>query len=1013
MLAPLLALTALAAAGCGSDAAVVGGVFDVVHKGDVPYGGDLAIDSAVLADASQPPDVVADTAADIASGCPADHCLIGGACIANVSANPANACQWCLVVADAKAWSANDGPVCDDGKNCTSGDHCQQGVCKGLAKQCLDDDLCTDDTCDATGACAHLPNTVTCTDGNVCTVGDACGGGACLPGNQTLTCDDGNSCTTDSCNVTKGCAFAANLLACEDGNLCTNGDACSQGACLPGAVSACDDADICTVDSCDPKSGCIHASIAAQCKDDNPCTDEGCDAKLGCVYPFNTVACDDNSKCTAADTCSQGACLGVAIDLSDGNTCTDDSCLPATGPIHTDNTLPCDDNNLCTVGDVCGAGLCTAGAKPLICDDSNPCTDDSCNPNTGCVFAPNTAVCDDGTVCTKDDACAATVCAGTAISCDDANACTTDSCDAKTGCKHALVVSNGCRPIIVVDYPPRAATLNVSDPTIVVTGSIKSGAGPITTATLNGTALSVAADGKFSLPMASKPGGNTIVIQATDSLGSSKKHVQSYLWSTTYFKPDITVPASGMVDPGLAFYLSQQVIDDGDHSAPYNDLASIFELYLQNMDINGLLPSPAYSGSGYDLYLTNLTHGPATVSLKSQPGSLHMIATIPNLKADLQANGQHWYTPDFSGKMSMTSIVIEADVVPKVTASHQVDVTMENVKVTINGVAVDVAGWAGWILDPILKLVMPSFKGQIETAFKDQIASAIGPALGKAFSALAFNTSFGISKLDGSGDKIALALKTDFSTIDMADIGTTFFLRAAAYAAKATPYDNLGVPGRIACGAGVQKLVVLQESPLELVIADDTFNQMLYSAWNGGLLEFPVPPSMLGSVDLGSYGVTDLKLKLSAMLAPTMADCNAASEVVAHVGDLRVDASLKLFGQQMDVVVYATLTAGVQISAANGAIGIALTGVKQADLQVDIAQDNLVSSEGMLEQLVQDNLLGALIGKLSGSALGSFPLPAIDLSATMPGLPAGVGIAIDPQKVTRKDGNSIVGGVLK
>ena len=1012
--AALWALLALATVRCGADATVSGSALDVAQHTDVPYGGDLAVDVPGLVDVPVLADVAPDVVtADVPAGCPADHCLIGGTCWANFAANPDNKCQQCLVVADSKAWSANDAPACDDGKSCTSDDHCQDGGCKGIAKLCLDDNLCTDDTCDDTGACAHLPNTVTCTDGDPCTVGDACGGGACLPGGQTLVCDDGNSCTTDSCEPKKGCSSAPNTAPCEDGNPCTSNDLCAQGACLPGPVTACDDANICTVDSCDPKSGCVHTSIATQCKDDNPCTDEGCDAKLGCVYPFNTVPCDDNNKCTAGDTCSQGACLGLAIDLSDGNTCTDDSCLPAVGPIHTDNTLPCDDGNVCTVGDVCGGGLCTSGVKPLPCDDSNICTDDSCDPTTGCVFAPNTAACDDGSACTKDDICAATVCAGTAISCDDGNACTTDSCDPKSGCKHAVVVSNGCRPIIVVDFPPRAATLNVADPTIVVTGSIKSGAGPITAADLNGTALSIGADGKFSLPMTSKPGGNTIVINATDSLGSSKKHVQSYLWSTTYFKPDITVPGSGMVDPGLAFYLSQQVIDDGDHSAPYNDLASIFELYMQGMDLNALLPSPAYSGSGYDLFLQNLTHNPAKVSLKSQPGSLHLVATIANLKADLHAKGQHWYTPNFDGTLTMDSIVISADVIPAVNASHQVDVTMQNVTVQINNPKVQISGILGWIVSPIINLVLPQFKGQIETAFKNQIAGAIGPALGKAFSALAFNTSFGIGKLDGSGDKITLALKTDFSSIDMSDIGTTFFLRAAAYAAKATPYDNLGVPGRIGCGSGVQKVVVLQQSPLELVIADDTFNEMLYSAWNGGLLEFPVPPSMLGAVDLSSYGVTNLTLKLSAMLAPTMDDCNPTSEVIAHVGDLRVDASMQLFGQQMDVVVYTTLKAGVTISAANGAIGIALTGIKQADLQVDIAQDNLVSSEGMLEQLVKDNLLGALIGKLSGSALGSFPLPAIDLSGTMPGLPPGVGIAIDPQKLTRKDGNSVVGGVLK
>jgi uncharacterized lipoprotein YmbA len=170
---------------------------------------------------------------------------------------------------------------------------------------------------------------------------------------------------------------------------------------------------------------------------------------------------------------------------------------------------------------------------------------------------------------------------------------------------------------------------------------------------------------------------------------------------------------------------------------------------------------------------------------------------------------------------------------------------------------------------------------------------------------------------------------------------------------------------------------------------------------------------MLGNVDLKQYGVSDLTMKVSAMLAPTLDDCNAKQAATAHVGDLRVDAKLKLFGQPMDVTLYASFLAGVEITAKDGAIGIALKEVQQSDLQVDVQQDNMVASEGVLEKLVAENLIAGLVKSLGGSALGSFPLPAIDLSAAMPGLPPGTGIQIVPQKVTRQGGNSIVGGTLK
>jgi hypothetical protein len=207
--------------------------------------------------------------------------------------------------------------------------------------------------------------------------------------------------------------------------------------------------------------------------------------------------------------------------------------------------------------------------------------------------------------------------------------------------------------------------------------------------------------------------------------------------------------------------------------------------------------------------------------------------------------------------------------------------------------------------------------------------------------------------------------------------------------------------------------VVLKADPLELALQDDVLNQLLHAAWYGGLIEFPVPPSLLGGVDLTQYGVTDLDLKLSAMLAPTVSDCNVGQTLDAHIGDLRVDAKLKLFGQPMDVVVYATITAGVTVSADSGAIGISLSELKTSELQVEVLQENLISSEAVLGQLIEENLIGGLVGQLTGTALGSFPLPNIDLSGAVAGLPPGTGIAINPNKVTRVDGNSVIGGTLK
>jgi cysteine-rich repeat protein len=132
------------------------------------------------------------------------------------------------------------GEACDDG-NTAPLDCCAENCqFEPTGTPCDDDDdICTNDVCNAGGACTHPFNTAPCDDGDACTVNDHCDAGTCgfdIP----LTCDDGNVCTDDSCNPGTGCVFTNNTAPCNDGVLCTVNDVCSggscQGECVVGAA---------------------------------------------------------------------------------------------------------------------------------------------------------------------------------------------------------------------------------------------------------------------------------------------------------------------------------------------------------------------------------------------------------------------------------------------------------------------------------------------------------------------------------------------------------------------------------------------------------------------------------------------------------------------------------------------------------------------------------------------------------------------------------------------------------
>lgn len=279
----------------------------------------------------------------------------------------------------------NNGP-CEDGSFCTVDDTCSTGECIGAPRNCDDENLCTDDSCnDDTDTCDNLNNSAPCDDGLFCTSGDTCGGGTCSV--NTATCNDGNVCTTDSCDEeADSCGNVNNTDPCEDGLFCTVSDACADGACVAGP--------------------------ARDCGDDNACTDDSCnDDTDTCDNVNNTDPCDDGLYCTDVDACSGGTCSGSARDCGDGNECTDDSCNELGDTCENmNNSGACDDGSFCTAGDACVDGACVPGTGDT-CDDENVCTDDECDEEAdSCSNENNTEDCDDGNICTDGDVCADGVC---------------------------------------------------------------------------------------------------------------------------------------------------------------------------------------------------------------------------------------------------------------------------------------------------------------------------------------------------------------------------------------------------------------------------------------------------------------------------------------------------------------------------------------------------------------------------------------------------------------------------
>jgi matrixin/CARDB protein/slime mold repeat-containing protein len=402
---------------------------------------------------------------------------------------------------------------CDDDSACTIGETCAAGACQGGTPiECDDGNPCTDDTCDPSRGCVFTNNSAVCDDGQECSTNDHCQNGVCA-GDSVRDCDDNNICTTDRCDDALGCVNSFNVAPCDDGNQCTENDACSQGSCTGGSMLDCDDDNECTTDFCNEQTGCVNNNntdpcddgnactvndtcanggcvpgSARDCEDNNVCTDDSCNISLGCVNADNTDPCDDGDPCTDNDVCGEGECQpgASAFDCDDDNVCTDDDCDPDIGCTNTHNTDVCDDSDVCTMDDICSGGNCQGVPADLdgdnvvaegcfggvdCCDSGTEAvagctvaTAAQINPNTfeglssagtctdgldndcdgvfdgndpGCQACSGNEDCDNDDVCDGLETCVDNECQqGTPLDCEDDEICTNDSCDEVQGCQN-------------------------------------------------------------------------------------------------------------------------------------------------------------------------------------------------------------------------------------------------------------------------------------------------------------------------------------------------------------------------------------------------------------------------------------------------------------------------------------------------------------------------------------------------------------------------------------------------
>jgi cysteine-rich repeat protein len=169
--------------------------------------------------------------------------------------------------------------------------------------------------------------------------------------------------------------------------------------------------------------------------------------QLGACQLTCPASCDDGNLCTSDSCGANGQCQHSLVSCEDGVVCTRDACDPAVGCLRLPNDgLSCDDGNDCTSADACAGTVCRGTAiadccaGDADCDDRDPCTEDACFLGRCQNSLRNCAV-ENKCLAGFCNANAQGACETTEVSCDDSNVCTDDACDPVFGCTHSATLT--------------------------------------------------------------------------------------------------------------------------------------------------------------------------------------------------------------------------------------------------------------------------------------------------------------------------------------------------------------------------------------------------------------------------------------------------------------------------------------------------------------------------------------------------------------------------------------------
>lgn len=601
--------------------------------------------------------------------------------------------------------------------------------------------------------------------------------------------------------------------------------------------------------------------------------------------------------------------------------------------------------------------------------------------------------------------------------------------DAPTVTAQIELACDGQGPAVVIDYPPRGATIT-GERTVTVVGSVVDPVAGVQSFSINGDDVELGEDGSFSYPMGAVHGLNIIATEAKDEANQTEASWRAFYFSDHYYPMDMADPVGSHVSHGVAAFIGADTLDSSDPNMV--DVAGIMENIIDGIDLNGLIPNPAGTQSvgwcNYDIYVRNISMGRPVVSLTpfaGTPGGMHLWAEIPSFSAEAEASADEFACVDATADVSARYIRIQADLQLEIyeDGSYVANVVLNDLRFIKNdagdeGINVDVQGVLGFFTNWIINFFEDDIANLIEDQFRTTLEDEVGGMLDELLSFLALDEVFEIPPFIGDNTTVLLNLNTAIQRLYFTDTGAVAYLAGAVLADKLVSREPLGSIGRGSCNGGESETYALpQSNPIEAGAHDDVLNQALYSFWAQGGMNLVITAEDLAEMgaDLSSMGIADLAVTTRLLLPPIIEGCTDDGMLLLQVGDAYVEASFGFLGQPVELGMYLQLAFQAELALVEGEAGpeIGILLPESFDLfEVEVVSINeeQAGREDTYANLFR-GLPDILLGELGADPI-SFAIPSFDIGGLIEGMPEGQWVTVLPAELGRGLGYTFFYGQL-